>query len=586
MDEIEEIKKKIDIVEFINQHVSLKKTGRNFKALCPFHQEKTPSFIVSPERQIWHCFGSCGEGGDIFTFLMKRENIEFFEALKILAKKAGVRLKDSGKWSTGKAQEKEKIYEINHLTSEFYQFLLTCHKVGKKALDYLASRGIKKESIEKFSLGYAPASWRSLLPFLKKKGYSEEELERAGLVIKQPSRYYDRFRGRIIFPLKDHRGNIVGFSGRTLDPEVREAKYINTPETLTYHKGDLLYGLDMAKGAIREADEVIVTEGEFDVISSHQVGIKNIVAIKGSALTENHARLLKRFTENTTLALDSDLAGDAAARRGIETADREGLFVKVIELPKGDDPDSLIQKGADLWQKIVKKSIPVYDFFLNSAFARLKGESSQEKKKISQELLPIWAKISDPIVQAHYVKILGKKLEISEESIVTALTKFEKKEGVKKEETLLLGKERSREEMLEEYFLALLLKLENIDNFLKIFFEEKGLDGFQNPPIKKILKKLKEFLDKEKKFEIAFFAGQLPKELLPALDKAYLQNIEENLKEEKERSREIGKVFKEIKRLFLRRKLKELATKIKEKKVKEEFKTLMGELKNLEKRRD
>ena len=543
MDEIEEIKQKIDIVQFINQYVPLKRAGRNFKSLCPFHQEKTPSFFVSPERQIWHCFGACNEGGDIFKFLMKWENIEFYEALKILAKKAGVKLKRR-KWLTGKAREKEKIYEINHLAGEFYHYLLTSHRVGKKALDYLSSRKIKKESIKLFSLGYAPQSWRTLLPFLRKKGYEEEEIEKAGLVIKPPAtshqppaRYYDRFRGRVIFPLKDHRGNIVGFSGRVLGPDVSEAKYINTPETLVYHKGDLLYGLNLAKKAIRDAQEAIITEGEFDVISSFQAEVENIVAIKGSALTENQARVLRRFTERVILALDADLAGDAAARRGIEIADQEGLFVKVIKLPKGSDPDGLIKKGVKLWRKAVKSAVPVYDFFLSSALARLKGEKPDQKRAIAKELLPIWAKIADPIVQAHYIKTLAQKLKISEESIVAALSKLKeelpaRRQGVesKEEESILPTREKPREQVLEEYFLALLFKLKEIEKFLEGFFKEDLLECFRTPTIKKILEKLKTSLEKGQKFDISSFAQSLPKELLPTLDRLYLKNVEESFK--------------------------------------------------------
>lgn len=582
MDEIEQIKSKTDIVEFINQYVPLKRAGRNFKALCPFHQEKTPSFVISPERQIWHCFGGCGEGGDIFTFLMKWENIEFYEALKILAKRAGVKLKP-GKWLTGHAKEKERVYEVNHLASEFYHFLLTSHRVGKKAFDYLSSRGIKKESIKLFSLGYAPAAWRTLFPFFRKKGFAEEELERAGLIIRQQARFYDRFRGRVVFTLKDHRGNVVGFSGRVLDPKVKEAKYINTPETLVYHKSDLLYGLDLTKKAVRESDEVIVTEGELDVISSYQAGVQNIVAIKGSALTESQVRLLKRFTENVTLALDSDLAGDQATRRGIETADRGGLFVKVIELKGGNDPDELIKKDPNLWKQAIEKRIPVYDFFLRSALVRLGGDKPEEKKRIAQELLPIWAKITDPIVQAHYVRKLARKLKISEESIIVALSKLEQKTESKKEAILPPAREKSREEILEEYFLALLLKLGQIKEFLEGCFEEKAEQCFSEGAIKKILKNLKSFLDQEKKFEIANFAKTLPKELLPALDRAYLESIEETFEKEKQKRAEIEKVFREIKKLFLRRKLKDLATKIKGKKAEGEFRSLTTQLKKLEK---
>lgn len=327
---------------------------------------------------------------------------------------------------------------------------------------------------------------------------------------------------------------------------------------------------------------MIITEGEFDVISSFQAGVQNIVAIKGSALTESQVKVLKRFTENVTLALDADLAGDQAARRGIEIADQGGLFVKVIELPKGSDPDSLIKKDISLWQKAIRTSVPVYDFFLNSAFARLKGKKPDQKKAIAKELLPIWVKITDPIVQAHYVKLLAQKLKVSEESITAALAKFEERTRFKEEEITLPGQEKSREQVLEEYFLALLLKLEKMKEFLDSFFEENLIDCFQTPAIKKIFKNLKAFLGQKGEFNISSFAKSLPKELTPILDKAYLKNIEENFKKEEEREKEIKKVTREIKKLFLRRKLKILATKIKEKGAKEEFRGLTAELKRLE----
>ncbi len=303
MDQIEEIRSKIDLVAFISETVPLKKAGRNFKGLCPFHTEKTPSFIVSPERQIWKCFG-CQKGGDAFGFLMEIERIEFGEALRILAKKTGVVLQSYR--PSQSESEKDKLYQINHLAAEFFHYLLLNHRAGKKALNYILQRGISKQSLEKFKLGYAPAMWDGLQGFLVgKKGYKAEDLEKAGLIIKrageQESRkvegYYDRFRDRLMFPLSDHRGNVVGFAGRVLDPEVKEAKYVNTPETAVYHKSDLLFPLDVTKEEIKKENCAMVVEGELDAISSYQVGLKNVVAIKGSALSEEQSRLLKRFCE-------------------------------------------------------------------------------------------------------------------------------------------------------------------------------------------------------------------------------------------------------------------------------------------------
>jgi DNA primase len=294
-DIVEQIKAKIDIVTLTSEYLELRKSGRNYKGLCPFHGEKTPSFYVSPERGTWHCFG-CHEGGDVITFLQKWENIEFIEALKILADKVGVTL--SGFTPTESFSQKEKIIAINHLASEFYHYLLMTHPVGKNALEYLKSRHIKPETMKTFALGYSPNSWDNLKKFLNKKGYDNEDLVTAGLVIRsERGTYYDRFRGRVMFALRDSRGNTIGFSGRVLPgSDEKSAKYINSPETPVYIKGHTLYGLDISKEAIKKEKYAVVVEGEVDLIASFQSGITNVVAIKGSAFTAEQVVLLKRYT--------------------------------------------------------------------------------------------------------------------------------------------------------------------------------------------------------------------------------------------------------------------------------------------------
>ncbi|MGB9706493.1 MAG: DNA primase, partial [Microgenomates group bacterium] len=498
-DQIEEIKRKIDIVQFINSYVPLKKSGRNFKALCPFHSETAPSFIVSPERQIWHCFGACNEGGDIFKFLMKIENIDFGEALRELAKRAGVKL-TSYRPSEGERQ-KQLLYEINHLAAEFYHYLLLNHPAGKKALNYILGRGIKRESLEKFKLGYAPNMWDGLQRFLVgKKGYKVEDLERAGLVIEsQKSKvksqsYYDRFRHRLMFPLKDHRGNICGFAGRVLDPEAKEAKYINTPETLIYHKSDLLYGLFENKEEIKKADGVILVEGELDAISSWQAGVKNVVAIKGSALTPRQVQLLSRFTKNIVFALDSDIAGDAAARRGIEIADEAGMAIRVVEIKGGKDPDEVAQKNPDLWQRLVKQAVPVYDYFLDSAFSRFGGKTAEEKRKIGQELIPVLAKISNKIVQAHYIQELARRLGVDEEAIGAEIAKFSVSQvsTLPQPEKEIISK--NRQEVLEEHLLALGFQSEKWQWLRK----RRVLSLVKTPRFLRILEVLGDYLKKYK----------------------------------------------------------------------------------------
>ena len=583
-DQIEEIKRKIDIVQFINQYVPLKKTGRNFKALCPFHSEKTPSFIVSPERQIWHCFGACNEGGDIFKFLMKIENIDFGEALRELAKRAGVKL--TSYRPTAEEKQKQLLYEINHLAAEFYHYLLLNHKAGKIALNYILGRGITRESLERFKLGYAPNMWEGLQRFLVgKKGYRVEDLEKAGLVIKSETGrgFYDRFRHRLMFPLKDHRGNICGFAGRVLDPQAKEAKYVNTPETLIYHKSDLLYGLYENKDEIKKADEVILVEGELDAISSWQVGVKNVVAIKGSALTPRQVQLLGRFTKNITFALDADIAGDQAARRGIEVAENFGMVMKVVEIKGGKDPDEVAQKNPKLWQKIVLEAVPVYDYFIDSAFARFDSKTAEGKRKIGQELIPILAKITDRIVQAHYIQVLGEKLGVEEEVIKEEIAKFNSSLSPLPVQISQEGSKKERREILEEHLLALAFQSGNWQWLRK----RKTLSLVKTPRLARILEVVGEYLKKHKTLNSQKLAAMLPPELEESFNQLYLLDLEAILRDEDKLAGEFQETLYQLEKLHLKEKLKALAEeieKLEKQKDQEKVERLSNEFRDLGKK--
>lgn len=565
-DQVDEIKSKIDIVELVNEYVPLKKTGRNFKACCPFHNEKTPSFIVSPERQIFHCFG-CGEGGDVFKFLMKIENIEFSESLRLLAKKAGVVLKQFQ--PTGEDQIKEKLYEINHLASEFYHYLLLKHPIGKTALEYVLSRGITKKTIELFKIGFAPDLWESVSKFLIKKGYKQKDLELAGLTIKSDRRqnsYYDRFRGRAMFTLKDNRGNVVGFAGRVLNPDAKEAKYVNTPETPVYVKGNLLYGLDITKNAIKRENLAIVTEGEIDAIASYQVGIHNVVAIKGSALTENQVNLLKRYTENIALALDSDLAGDTAARRGIEIADKEGLNMRVIELLYGKDPDECIKKDPNLWRESIKKAVPIYDYVIHSSLKRFDKESPNGKKKISEEVLPIIAKISNEIVKSHYIKKIALLLDVNEEGVAKELEKTKNliSWNLQKNKSQIIATpppKKNREELLEEYILAKIVQSENPKKIVSETNKYLSEEDFNTAVYKKIYFLLQNEVTKGK-LNNETLSKTVPSELLPSLNKLYLIELTKEKDNEKE-IKEIINAAKELSIISTKIKMRDLSVKIK-----------------------
>ncbi len=565
MTDIEQIKAKIDIVDFLSEYITLKKSGRNFKAICPFHSEKTPSFIVSPERQSWHCFGACNEGGDIVSFLQKWEGIEFLEALKILAKRAGVTL--SRYTPSESSKLKEKLYEINHLASEFFHYLLTGHKLGARARDYLKKRHITQKTAETFKLGYAPDSWDSLLRYLLKKGYSQEDIYTAGLLVKsERGNYYDRFRGRLMFTLRDSRGNVVGFSGRKLLATDKEAKYVNTTETPVYIKGNMLYGLEVTKEAIKKAKEAIIVEGEFDFLASFQSGVNNVVAIKGSAFTEGQILLLKRYTENVILALDSDFAGNEAARRGLELAEKSGLIVRVARIPFGKDPAECIEKDPKLWFEAVKKPVPIYDFIIENAISKYGKSDVLSKQKVSVEVIPFLAKIENPIVLSHYVKLLAKLLTVSEESVEDAIRIFQKKQQILPTKIgMVSADKKQRDILLEEYLLTLILQSKKIENSLDSVFSVLDKDDFYQPVCKKIIELLFSYSRTHKEIKISSFSALLPPELLGVFNKLYMMDIEKIRKNQELFEKELKNTAIELRRLSLRKKVNDLSIKIRQK---------------------
>ncbi len=565
MSDIDEIKSRLSIVDIVGKRVTLKKAGRNFKGLCPFHNEKTPSFIVSPDRQTFHCFG-CGKGGSIFDFVMLSDHIDFSEALETLAEQAGVKL-ERRTGDTPEAKLKQKILEVNHLASEYYQYLLTKHPVGENARAYLKHRGVTDKSIKTFSLGYSANDWDGLLMFLRKKGYDDTVLETAGLVIRGNRGFYDRFRGRVMFTLKDHRGNVVGFSGRVLDPAAKEAKYINTSETPVYVKGRVLYALDVTKDAIQKSNEAVLMEGELDVISSFQEGISNVVAIKGSAVTEDHARLLRRFAERLVFALDSDLAGDAAARRGIEIAEKLGFDMRVARMPSGKDPDEAARENPALLKKALKDAEPMYDYFLSSALSRYDVTSSYGKRKISDEFLPVLLKIDNPIVQGHYIRKLASGLGLSEEMIQGGLSKYRTSGGTSLREKVLQDADKqqtlTRLERAEVYLAALMVQGKTAELLQKSAAVIPVADlGYL--PVKRIMEKLEEYLRTHAQFVAGDFAATLPEELIPAFDEAFLWDISDFLDDEVRFLREWDKSLREVKRAHIRYQTEEISRRLRD----------------------
>ncbi|MFQ5824505.1 MAG: DNA primase [bacterium] len=406
---IHEVREATDIVDLVSGYVTLKKSGRNFFGLCPFHTEKTPSFSVNPEKQIFHCFG-CGAGGNVFTFLMRHEGISFPESVKLLAQRAGIHLEYEERDESA-VKENEAMFYINEFAARFFQESLFS-SAGKVALNYLKNRGFELEEIKAFSLGYAPSGWANLITYAKNESIDLQLLFRAGMILqKEGGGYYDRFRDRIMFTIWNLSGRVVAFGGRKLNEEDDSPKYINSPETAVYEKGKLLYGLYQNRDEIRKLDRVIFVEGYTDLMSLVCSGIKNVVATLGTSLTEDHARLIRRYTKNVVLMYDSDTAGSVAALRGADILIENGLEVFMAILPEGQDPDSFVKKhGNQVVLEHLKTATSLFDFKLNQLLLK----SSEQRSESIRSLLESLARLKDNIHRSLLLRKVSEKLEIDE----------------------------------------------------------------------------------------------------------------------------------------------------------------------------
>ena len=460
----QEIKDRLDIVDVVQDYIKLEKSGANYRALCPFHQEKTPSFFVSQSKQIWHCFGACSEGGDVFSFIMKIEGVEYIDALRILANRAGIKLKKPDKETILQESEKEILYNICELASLFFEKQMGSSQ-GKLVQSYLLGRGLSQESIKEWRIGYAPDTWQGLTDFLINKGYSPEKIEKTGLIIKKESGdYFDRFRQRILFPIFDFNSRIIGFSGRIFDvegqPQKQEAKYINSPSTILYNKSKALYGFNKAKLDIRKKDSCIIVEGQFDVIMLSQAGFKNVISVSGTALTVDHLRIIKRYTKNIYLCFDTDMAGESATKKSAEMAIAEDFNIKVVILPEGTDPADILQKptGKSDFEEYLDKSISILAFYFNRTFVQFEGNSLriEDKKKIIGILLPIIKKISNKVEESYWLRELAIRLNIRENVLEEELQKI-KKTNQSSPQFLDKQSKKKKSELLEERIIILTL---------------------------------------------------------------------------------------------------------------------------------
>lgn len=474
MEPKDEIKERADVVEVVSEHLQLKPAGSgSFKALCPFHGEKSPSFYVSRAKQIWHCFG-CGKGGDVFSFLMEMEGMSFPEAMRHLGKKYGVEIPEYR--PNPKSNEKEFLIEMHEISTKFYETLLHEHEKGAQAREYIASRGIDTELAKKFRLGYAPDSWEALVTFLKKRGYGEERIVAAGLAKKRRSGsgVIDQFRDRVVIPLMGPRGRVLGYTGRTLkqDDEKAGPKYLNTPETLIYHKSDVLFGFSLAKTAIRHEGSVIVVEGNLDVVASHKAGVEHVIASSGTALTESQLRQLKKQTSKILFAFDADKAGFAAAQRGIRLAQEMGFDVAVISIPEdaGKDPDDVVQKDPDAWKQLAQNPVHIMEYYFENALASFDLNKVEGKRELAKFICGEIARLQDAVEREHWMQKLSDIIHVDLAVLRDVVRKAagQQVRPVKLEEKIKPNapkpevQKTSREEQAASFLVGLLLHVEEL----------------------------------------------------------------------------------------------------------------------------
>jgi len=498
---VELIKEKIDIVDFISGYINLSRAGKNWKGLCPFHKEKTPSFMVSPERQTWHCFG-CNLGGDIFTFLMKYENLEFGEALRVLAEKAGVELK---KVSPQEYKYIGLLYELNELAKKFFISEL---ENNKKAFEYILSRGLKPETISEFEIGFAPDLNDGLSIHLINSGYSPDDIIRAGLAIKnEKGRIFDRFRGRIMFPIHNHLGKVVGFTGRILPEFEKEdvGKYINSPETPIFKKSKILYGFWKSKNFIREKNSAFLVEGQMDFLASWQAGIKNTVASSGTALTEDHLSALRKLTDKLIITFDNDKAGQEAGEKAIDMALKFDFDVKIVMFQDFKDPAEAALAGEKNLLNAIEKAMPAPEFYFQKYLKQEKSNWSKDKLKNIQAVLQKLLNIESPVERNFWIKKLSEITSIDEKVLIEEAQKLIKKVKIvsrvdsKENNNQIYSKKFNRWELLSQEFIIALLGKESLNpeieekkylepTYQKIFeLLSKGVKKSEDPSLDEII---------------------------------------------------------------------------------------------------
>jgi len=569
----DDIKARLNIVDVIGEYIKLQPAGSNFKAKCPFHQEKTPSLMVSPDKQIWHCFG-CGRGGDIFAFIMEMEGLGFPEALRLLASKAGVELKN---YQGQDNSRRNRLLDLLGAAATFYhEQLLKDNPLAKSAHHYLtAERGLSPDIIDEWQLGWSPNEWQSLEQSMKRLGYTDNEMLLAGLInqTSEGQRFYDRFRGRIMFPWHDVSGNIIGFSARIL-PQLDDGqagKYINSPQTMLYDKSRHVFGLWLARGAIKEAQEAVIVEGQMDCLTAHQYGFKNVVATSGTALTEEHLKLLKRYTSNIVLAFDMDQAGVLAADRAIAIGGQANLNIRVLHLPNGKDPDEFIRHHATDWPEVVSQARSIMDYYYELLKPRLLSEKIEERKTATARFLKMISQLASVVERDYWLKELAKTLHLEVQLLYDDLAKLEKPQSPLASDAPMNSLSQIKP---ADLLLAWLIKFPNL---LESLSEELEPDFFSDPRAGQFYKNLIVYYNKNRQIDgqtinypefiswLKANAGELSNQLIAYIDSLFLL-VDKDLAEAtlEESLGEISRLAKVIKRAFWQQRLAIISHKIAE----------------------
>ena len=575
MREIEEIKARLDILDIVSENVQLKRSGKNYTGFCPFHANtRTPAFVVWPDSGTWRCFGECGEGGDIFKYVMKRDGLDFPEALRQMAQRAGVELRPLTPQETEQREENDQLRKLLEEATTYFRHQLFNNPAGKVALDYLHQRGLTDKTIELFELGYAPAGWETSYPSFLKKGYSQQELIDAGLASeREDGSLYDRFRHRVIFPIRDGRGRMAGYGARAIEPDDMP-KYLNSPQTAVFDKSNLLYGLDKTRKSIRDQDQVVIVEGYLDVIAPYQAGYTNLVSAMGTALTEEQLRQLKRLTRKFVLALDADAAGTKATMRGLQVArqtlDREaelvfdarGLLhsearlkadIRVSTLPEGKDPDEVVQEDPALWEKLIEQAQPIVVHVMKTLADGQDTSDPKVKAEIAQQVLPLIQDLPNAIERDTYIQQLARLLKIDERSLInqrqpaTGRAPIRRKPQFEADPAMLsqvVSKATAATTIkaqmvfkMEEHCLSILMREPELIYKINRALKQAELppvtaDDFQNTVHQELLNATIQSLDQDQLNPVSFALDNIPFQLLEKAEAILIKSEKINLKQD------------------------------------------------------